>query len=227
MLLKRDANIRCRSATFEGNLQRALNIEVHASSMLHGSTKTEQPLISDLHRSAIVFAVGAVDELCKGLFFEVLSGYLLGDLQVPNAPRAAIPATVARLFIDGHTASLSVNHQFDALAVSKLQEHIERDNFQSFESIAKRYSECGLGKLKYAFSDPEVLESFKQSLGTLAEVRHSAVHRVGLIDNNTHTSNDNLVVANVMARFSEHISNLRNGGASITASILSRVSSPL
>lgn len=220
MLLKRDENIRRRISTFEGNLGRAVSLGNLSAIKWPPAEPPNGLIVSDLQRSAIVFAVGSVDELCKGLFFEVLSGYLLGDLEVPFVPRAPIPVGVARLFIDGQTANPSVKPQFEAIAVVTLQRHIERDNFQSYESIASRFSDCGLGRLKVAFGDDSVRDRFRQSLATLSEIRHSAVHRVGLVDQNSQMTDDSHLVSETMLSFAEHVNNLRVGGVAIAERLM-------
>lgn len=225
LLLKRDENIRRRVVTFESNLHRAVDLRDLSVGAFAQGPPSDRAIVSDLERSAIVFAVGSVDELCKGLFFEVISGYLLGDLELPNSPRASIPSGVARLFLDGVTSSPMVRPQFEALAVGRLQAFVERDNFQSYEQIAARFAECGLGRLRDAFPVTTTLDSFRQSLVTLANIRHSAVHRVGLIDQNSQISNDDHLVSDAMSRFSVHVENLRVGGAALAQRVLECVES--
>lgn len=221
MLLRRDVNIRQRADSFRINFDRAQGlIDVANSAYV---SKNHTATAQDMHLMAIVFAVGAVDELCKGLFQEVLAGCLLGDLDVPNLPRASVPAGVARLFLDASSVPSVVSAQFEALAMKELESSLERDNFQSYENIATRFSECGLGKIKEVFGSESRREGFRDSLSVLAPIRHVAVHRLGVNYQNGQRVDDYTSVCKIIDSFERHRNNLEQGGLDITDYVLSYV----
>lgn len=221
MLVRRESNIQQRLRTFAENLQRANRIADHSNTL---KDLEARDVAVDIKRAAIIFAVGSIDELCKGLFLEVIEGTLMGDISVPNSPKSAIPSGVALLFLEASACRSLAKTQLEALAVLSLQQHLERDNFQSYDQISKRFSECGLGKLRDSFVDVGVREEFRETLGTLANVRHSAVHRLGLVDNNRFISNDDDVVELIISDFPGHCRRLRAGGEILAEGILAHIS---
>lgn len=207
-----------RFKVFEDNLSRA---KAFASVAHSGEFRSEIPDI-DLKRSAIIFTVGSFDEFCKGLFFDVLAGVIAGDIVPPRATTQSAPISVTRLFLDSRELSAGV--QFEALALRELQRHVERDNYQSWDAVATQFSALGLGKLKHCFcSEPERVR-FRDSLATLANCRHCAVHRVGIIDNNGLMSTDDDEVEQIIECLDLHHGNLRAGARAMFKSVRSCLS---
>ena len=209
MLTLRQGSIRRRLLTFEENLGRARALANFALEVDGPDRGVE--ILTDLKRSAVVFAVGSVDELCKGVFVDTLIGYVTGDFDVPELPKARLPVHVARTLRDAESIEPPFSAQMDGLATAAVHKFVERDNFQSFSQISTRFSECGLGKFRDCFDDAAELKNFKTSLTVLAEIRHATVHRVGLVDMNGFVDDDEDAVRSVIDEFDEHLKNISVG----------------
>lgn len=179
---------------------------------------SDEEIYQDIAHYSVIMCVGAVDELLKSVYSDVLIGYLLAEYVPPERVRAHIPAAAAKQIVDSARRNEESKFgQLLTLAADSIYRANERNNFQGTESISKALRELGVSKVRNLLTrdghTAEQAADITCRFDAMVKSRHSLVHRLGV---ESRSLEGDLQILNARGALTQHeLSAARSIGVSI------------